>query len=781
MNKKILNTLGLGLVGVTAVASLASCKEDNNDVETNPTYTYRASYSGGFSQGGWDPLDWEVSLDSTPLGYTSVGLYNFNMNAEKNGYTIVPELASAAPVDVSSEYGQEEGSGYAYKVSLKEGAKFDNGKDITAQTFVDSYKLLIDIAYDNYRATTYETDGVVIKNSEKYHYQGTTKKTTLANVIKLDNLKEYTDLDDDKNVASYYISLSGTLNNAKYDEFISAHPEYSNQIEDKEYVKLGSTYAEFKPKFDALFKEYQGATKEDCDQYVGSYSYVNYTYESLDESWFDQNVGIKATGTYELTFILDSPIDLFNFQYNTSSTWLVEPEAYKSMTTTNSDNTKSSTYNKTASTSVSYGPYKMTSYTTTEFTLEKNESWYGYSEKYKSDYEGMYQTTKLKFSKIENDATCLMAFNNGELDEVSLNADNISQYANSDRKYNTPETFLMSLFMNSDYDKLKALDAAGTTKNAVLFSYKDFRQGLSYCINRVDAAQAAPGSTASAMLLNDLYMADAQNGVSYRTTDSAKSVYSQIYGTGANDVNASYSVDKAVKYFNQAYDDAVEAGDYTKGSEIVLKIGLSNTTNSEYSSLVSNLEKYLSAALVKSKFGNVKVTINAEGTGSSRYAKLLAGETVMAFCAWGGNPLNPYRFVNVYFTDERNYMPGFSPSKDKVTIEVGGQNVTKTYYEWYVAISTGEYSDAYNFPKLEKDSTVAHNSQVYILSQLEVAYLKELEVIPMYALGSASLLSYKVKFGVEDYISLIGRGGIQYLTYNYSDVAWDKVKGNVQY
>lgn len=126
-------------------------------------------------------------------------------------------------------------------------------------------------------------------------------------------------------------------------------------------------------------------------------------------------------------------------------------------------------------------------------------------------------------------------------------------------------------------------------------------------------------------------------------------------------------------------------------------------------------------------------------------------------------------------------MPGFSPSKDKVTIEVGGKNVNKTYYDWYVAISTSVYSDANNLPKLEKDSTIAHNSQVYILSQLEVAYLKELQVIPMYALGSASLLSYKVKFGIEDYISLIGRGGIQYLTYNYSDVEWDKVKGNVQY
>ena len=779
MKKKLVNTLCLGLVGVTAVAALASCGDKKTDGDA--TYTYNGSYSGEFSKGAWDPLTWQLNLDSVPLGYTTVGLYSFNINSTKDGYVIDPELASAAPVDVSSDYDHDAGSGYAYKVSLKEGAKFDNGKEITAQTFVDSYKLLIDSAYDNYRATTYETDGIVIKNSEKYHYQGTSKMTTLAGAVSLDGLDGYSAVDGDKNVKNaYYVSLSNTLG-AKKDDFVSAHPEYADKIYDDEYVELGTTYAEFKPKFDALFMEYQEATQEECDQYVGSYSYVYYTYESHDEAWFDQNVGIKATGTYELTFVLDTPIDLFNFEYNSSSTWLVEPEAYKAMTTTASDGTKSSTYNKTAATSVSYGPYKVATYTTTEFTLERNESWYGYSEQYKSAYEGMYQTTNLKFSKIEDDATCLMAFNNGDLDEVSLSADNISQYANSDRKYITPETYLMSLFMNSDKEKLQALDAAGTTKNAVLASYDDFRQGLSFCLNRVEAAQAAPGSTASAMLLNDLYMADAQNGVSYRTTESAKSVYSQIYGEGANDVNASYSVEKAVEYFNKAYDAAVAAGDYTAGTDITLNIGMTNTTSSEYTSLVSNVQKYLSTAITQSKFGSVKVTINAEGTAGSRYANLKAGKTVMGFCAWGGNSLSPYGFLQVYFTDGYNYMPGFHPSTETVTIDVAGTSVTKTYSEWWAAISTGEYSDAYKFPKLEKDSTTPHNSQVYLLSQLETAYLKQLEIIPMYALGSASLLSYKVNYYSEEYISVVGRGGVQYLTYNYTDAEWESVKSTVKY
>ncbi len=783
MKKKMLNTLCLGLVGVTAVAGLASCKDDKT-VDANATYTYSGAYQGEFSKGAWDPLTWQLNLDSIPLGYTTVGLYSFNLNSTKDGYTVVPELASANPVDVSSEYGQEANSGYAYKVTLKEGAKFDNGKEITAQTFVDSYKLLIDSAYDNYRATTYESDGIVIKNSAKYHYKGQTTLTTLDSAVDLDGLSDYAALMDDANVQdkTYYASISGSFETKK-DTLLADYPELADKItEDGAYVKLGSTYAEARTVFDPLFKKYQKATDAECEQYVGSYSYVYYTYADRDESWFDENVGIKATGTYELTFVLDTPINVFNFQYNSSSTWLVEPEAYKAMTTTDSDGNKSSTYNKTAATSVSYGPYKISSYTTTEFTLEKNDSWYGYSDEYKSAYEGMYQTTNIKYTKIEEDATQLMSFQLGDIDEVSLNADNISQYSASERLYTTPETYLMSLFMNSDHDMLAALDKAGTTKNAVLVSYDDFRRGLSFCLDRVDAAKAAPGSTASAMLLNDLYIADPEAGVSYRNTPAAKTVYSTIYGEGANDVNSSYSLEKAVENFNKAYDAAVAAGEYTAGSEIVLNIGMTNTTSTEYTSLVSNVQKYLSAALAQSKFGAVKVTINPEGTAGSRYANLRAGKTVMGFCAWGGNSLSPYGFLQVYFTDDYNYMPGFHPSTETVEIDVDGTTVKKTYSEWWKAISTGEYSDATNFPKLESDEGAKeHYSQVYLLSQLEAAYLQQLEIIPMYALGSASLLSYKLNYGSEDYISVVGRGGIQYVTYNYTDAEWESVKSTVKY
>lgn len=155
----------------------------------------------------------------------------------------------------------------------------------------------------------------------------------------------------------------------------------------------------------------------------------------------------------------------------------------------------------------------------------------------------------------------------------------------------------------------------------------------------------------------------------------------------------------------------------------------------------------------------------------------------MAFCAWGGNAFSPYGFIQVYFNPDYNYMPGFDPTKETVTISIDGQDVKKTYYEWFKAVSTGEYSDAASFAKLEKDDKSATKtaSQVYILSKLETAYLQQLEIIPIYALGETSLVSYKVKYATEKYVNGVGYGGIQYLTYNYDDAEWESVKANVKY
>ena len=64
---------------------------------------------------------------------------------------------------------------------------------------------------------------------------------------------------------------------------------------------------------------------------------------------------------------------------------------------------------------------------------------------------------------------------------------------------------------------------------------------------------------------------------------------------------------------------------------------------------------------------------------------------------------------------------------------------------------------------------------------LEYAYLANFATTPIYYRTSASLLSQKVNNAVDQYVDLVGFGGVQFMTFNYTDAEWETVKGNLTY
>jgi hypothetical protein len=51
----------------------------------------------------------------------------------------------------------------------------------------------------------------------------------------------------------------------------------------------------------------------------------------------------------------------------------------------------------------------------------------------------------------------------------------------------------------------------------------------------------------------------------------------------------------------------------------------------------------------------------------------------------------------------------------------------------------------------------------------------------MYYRNSASLASRKLETATNDYLQIIGRGGLRHITYNYTDEEWAAVKGTITY
>lgn len=78
---------------------------------------------------------------------------------------------------------------------------------------------------------------------------------------------------------------------------------------------------------------------------------------------------------------------------------------------------------------------------------------------------------------------------------------------------------------------------------------------------------------------------------------------------------------------------------------------------------------------------------------------------------------------------------------------------------------------------------VADEVRLVIMAELEKEILNSLYYIPMMQDAGASLLSQKVSYalGRDEYNAVMGRGGMTYMTYNYTDEQWEEVKGSIKY
>lgn len=138
-------------------------------------YTYRDVYETPPST--WNPHTYRTSDDAYVNGYTTLGLYSFFFQEDGSGYEVRPEMAAAVPVDVTAQYKQvakweipeEAESGYAYEIQLNPLAKWEDGTPINADTYVYSMERLLSPDLLNYRASSYYTGDLVIKNAERYN------------------------------------------------------------------------------------------------------------------------------------------------------------------------------------------------------------------------------------------------------------------------------------------------------------------------------------------------------------------------------------------------------------------------------------------------------------------------------------------------------------------------------------------------------------------------------------------------------------------------------------
>ncbi len=489
------------------------------------------------------------------------------------------------------------------------------------------------------------------------------------------------------------------------------------------------------------------------DSWGEDFSAYCFVYKQSELMGFD-SVGIIKNDDYSLTLVLTKPISETDFCLN-MSIYLVKEDLYEACKKDASGLIKS-TYGTSKDSFMSYGPYRIVSYQADkEMVLTRNENWYGYQEG--EYYADKYQTTDIDLQDIDSSSTVFSLFLQGKLSEASLSADQIVTYANSDYIYYTPDTYVYSLFINTDAEKLKEEDGGGV--NHSILSIPDFRKAMSLCMNRQDFSQYMNGYEPSYGLLNDVYLCSLESGVKYRDTPQAQRTLCELYGMESVDEITGYDVKAASALFQSAYEQAIEQGLMTETDRVQIDYHTSGT-DTVFQSRCDFFMSSIQAACVGTDLEG-KVTVNMV-TDENNSSNMRAGLCDMMLTSWGGSDTDPYWMMLCYCTEDYNLTYGYDVYSQMMTINVDGEDITMSAYDWYMALHETTYATA----DLDTRNT--------ILAGMEKNILEYYGVIPLSSKSSAILYSQRVVLGSEEYInSLVEYGGLSQLTYTMDDAEWE--------
>ena len=811
-----LSLVACGGDGNTTTDSTESSGTEGEGNDTaDATYTYNTALSDFPTN--WSPFENQTKTDSEILDYITEGLYVFDYNETEDGYKLVPGAAAAEPVDVTADYvGQydiaEGETAKAWKITLRDDLMWEDGTPIVAQDYVRSAELLLDPVAQNHRADSLYSGSMVIVNAQDFLYAG---QYGYNNMISADyNPEEYISVDDivvaedgtftydgkdillniescgnwdpDNGMDLYYGAYADCFMVDGVDVYAEV---FTPAADESGYVKLTQEVYDGLRNF---IGNIQAGSLADYEAAVGDYAFQEwqeFCFFGADypEISFDE-VGMFALSDTELVIVLEKPLQGFYLLYALTDPWLVNEALYLSCAS-EKDGVYTNSYGTSAETTISYGPYTLASFQADkQYVLERNENFHGVK-------EGHYQTTTWQVDCVAEASTRLEMLVNGQLDSYGLTAEDMEAYATSDHTYYTTTESTYFVALNPNMEALTAAqEALGDNYNKTILTVKEFRQALSFALDRSAFALATlPTCNPAFGVYSSLIVSNAETGETYRSTEEAKWVLAEFWGVSedigegkmyetVDDAIASitgYNLEKAQQLFNEAYDIAIAEGLMDEDDTIEIKIGLPNNTSQTYAKGYEFLVNCYTEA-VKGTSLEGKLTFSKDDTLGNGFADALRANQVdlLFFVGWSGSALDPYNLMEAYTTADYQYDPAWDTAKEMVAVTIDGVEYTASVLDWTYCMAGEEITIT------AADGTVStfaagtndgvDEARFAILTTLEDAVLSTYDMIPLVDDSSAALKGMQVQFYSEEYIYGVGRGGIKYMTYNYSDTEWEE-------
>lgn len=821
--KTLLKALLAMLLAVVMVLSVVACGNDpvESDTENNPgaetegpdvpvvdnkSYTHNTYLT--LSPSNWNELTYQDNNDTEVMSWIGSSFFTYDFKFDENGEIIPGEFeveysAATKLEDVSAQYVgtkwgvPEDGKGYAYKITLREDLKWENGDPIKAEDFVYTMQQQLDPLFQNYRADSFYTGATTIVNAQAYVKQGQALKNQAASVI----YATYSEDLDSKLVFSLAAPVEGGSEAyvrtsmgfpASYDAAACANYLITNYLANSAFTAEaaaameGKTLAEIKADatmkaaWDALIGWWQTEPNEELHFFL-----TDFAYPELDFS----EVGIFVGDTeYELVIVLAKSLKLlkddgslsYQAAYNMSSLPLVHKATYEACKIAPSEGVElwTSNYNSSVETTMSWGAYKLESFQAgKQFVLVKNNEWYGYG---MPENEGLYQTTRVVYDIVEDWNSAWLLFKAGKVDGISIDVSIADDYKGSSRAYFTPSDFVGSLQLQSNVEQLKARETEGINKS--LLGYVDFRKALSLGINRADYnAKCTTSSLAGFGLFNSMHYYDVENGGVFRNTDEARQVLCNVYGVDASkyesleaaeDAITGYDLVQARELLTKAYNEALAAGDIKATDKVLLTFGSGAITEP-----VQRRFEYIKAAWAELAVGTPlegRIDVELKDFATAWANDFRAGAYDVCMGGWTGAAWDPGYFLLAYLDAGYMYSAAWDTANTMMTFTMkgvgeNGADITETMglLDWYACLN-GSEGAKYNW-----SATALEQSQrLQLIAALEEQVLKVYYTVPLQNEFSASLLSYKVDYVTYEYNTFLAYGGTKYMTYNYDDEAW---------
>ena len=181
MNKKGKKFLAyISLLSVATAGVFAGCRKEPNAGNYKPTagvYSYNTYTS--VSPSNWNALTYQDNNDRQIMDYISGSLFEYDFVYEEDGevdddehlvsFAMATNLEDVSALYVGDEWGIPAGAaGRAWKITLRDDLKWEDGSPIKASDFVYSMQEQLAPDFKNFRADSFYKGALVIHNAKDY-------------------------------------------------------------------------------------------------------------------------------------------------------------------------------------------------------------------------------------------------------------------------------------------------------------------------------------------------------------------------------------------------------------------------------------------------------------------------------------------------------------------------------------------------------------------------------------------------------------------------------------